>query len=144
MDHEQVLHWYTEQSGLNGRYRVLDIIDGAGPGVVRGRTVYRETSDFEHLQNTRYQYSPYLFEALLQVVGFHTAATDTTERRSMIPLEIGEMRFMRTCRAGEELTLEARLRTQDNNGSSWDARGVDAEGHTVMQIQGMRMQWVTD
>jgi NAD(P)-dependent dehydrogenase (short-subunit alcohol dehydrogenase family) len=144
MDHEQVLHWYTEQSGLNGRYRVLDIIDGAGPGVVRGRTVYRETSDFEHLHNARYQYSPYLFEALLQVVGFHGAATASTERRSMVPLEIGEMRFMRTCRAGEELTLEARMRTQDHNGCSWDARGVDDEGHTVMQIQGMRMQWVTD
>jgi 3-hydroxymyristoyl/3-hydroxydecanoyl-(acyl carrier protein) dehydratase len=144
MDHEQVLHWYTEQSGLDGRYRVLDIIDGSGPGVVRGRTVYRETSDFEHLHNARYQYSPYLFEALLQVVGFYGAATDSTERRSMVPLEIGEMRFMRTCRAGEELILEARMRTQDNNGCSWDARGVDDEGHTVMQIEGMRMQWVTD
>jgi malonyl CoA-acyl carrier protein transacylase len=144
MDHEQVLHWYTEQSGLDGRYRVLEVIYGAGPGVVRGRTVYRETSDFEHLRNARYQYSPYLFEALLQVVGFHGAATDTTEQRSMVPLEIGEMRFVRTCRAGEPVLLEARMRTQDHNGSSWDARGVDAEGHAIMQIQGMRMQWVTD
>ena len=43
---------------------VMEFLDGAGPGVVRGRTTYRETSDFANLRNARYQYSPYLFEAL--------------------------------------------------------------------------------
>ena len=144
MDHEQVLDWYKERSGLEGRYRVMESLDGAGPGVVRGRTTYRETRDFAHLRNARYQYSPYLFEALLQLVGFHIAATDPAERRSMIPLEIGEMRFVRTCRAGEQITLEARLRAQDDEGLTWDARGVDDQGRTIMQIHGMRMHWVTD
>jgi hypothetical protein len=62
----------------------------------------------------------------------------------MIPLEIGEMRFVRTCRAGEPITLEARMRAQDDAGLSWDARGVDDHGRTIMQIHGMRMHWVTD
>jgi hypothetical protein len=144
MDHEKVLEWYKERSGLEGRYRVMESLDGAGPGVVRGRTTCRETADFAHLRNARYQYSIYLFEALLQLVGFQIAATDPSERRTVIPLEIGEMRFSRTCRAGEQITLEARLRAQDNEGLSWDARGVDEQGRTIMQVCNMRMHWVTD
>ncbi|NTV44019.1 MAG: SDR family oxidoreductase, partial [Syntrophobacteraceae bacterium] len=89
VDQKKVLAWYKDRSGLEGRYRVLEFLDGAGPGVVRGRTTCRETHDFAHLRNTRYQYSPYLFEALLQLVGFCIAAMDPSERRSMIPLEIG-------------------------------------------------------
>jgi len=62
MDQKKVRAWYEERSGLVGRYRVMESIDGAGPGVVRGRTSYRETDDFAHLRNVHYQYSPYLFE----------------------------------------------------------------------------------
>jgi len=143
MGHQQVLAWYRERSGLEGRYRVMAQLDGAGPGVVRGRTICRETSDFANMSNARYQYSPYLFEALLQLVGFHLAATEPAERRSMIPLEIGEMSFVRPCRAGETVILEARLRSQDDTGRAWDARAIDGQGCTIMQVQGMRMHWVS-
>ena len=144
MDHKKVLKWYKDRSGLEGRYRVMEFLDGAGPGVVRGRTTYRETSDFANLRNARYQYSPYLFEALLQLVGFHIAAMDPSERRSMIPVEIGEMRFLRKCRVGEQITLEARMRAQDDEGLTWDARGIDDQGRTIMQVYGLRMHWVSD
>ncbi len=144
MDHKKVLKWYKDRSGLEGRYRVMEFLDGAGQGVVRGRTTYRETNDFANMKNARYQYSPYLFEALLQLVGFHIALTDPSERRSMIPMEIGEMRFLRKCRAGEQITLEARMRAQDDEGLSWDARGIDDQGRTIMQIYGIRMHWVSD
>ena len=144
MDHKQVLKWYKNHSGLEGRYRVIDLLDGAGPGVVRGRTIYRETSDFANLENARYQYSPYLLEALLQLVIFYIAAMDPSEQRSMIPTEIGEMRFVRSCRAGERVTLEARMRVQNEKGFAWDARGLDDQGHAIMQVHNMRMRWVSD
>jgi malonyl CoA-acyl carrier protein transacylase len=144
MDHKQVLKWYKNHSGLEGRYRVIDLLDGAGPGVVRGRTIHRETSDFANLENARYQYSPYLFEALLQLVIFYIAAIDPSERRSMIPTEIGEMRFLRPCRAGERVTLEARMRVQNEEGLAWDARGLDDQGRAIMQVHNMRMHWVSD
>jgi malonyl CoA-acyl carrier protein transacylase len=144
MDHKEVLKWYKDCSGFEGRYRVMEFLDGAGPGAVRGRTTYRETSDFANLRNARYQYSPYLFEAFLQLVGFHIAAMDPSERRSIIPMEIGEMRFLRKCRAGEQITIEARMRAQDDKGISWDARGIDDKGCTLMQIYGIRMQWVSN
>jgi len=144
MDHKKVLKWYKNHSGLEGRYRVIDLLDGAGPGVVRGRTIHRETSDFANLGNARYQYSPYLFEALLQLVVFYIAAMDPSERRSVIPTEIGEMRFVRPCRAGERVTLEARMRVQDEEGFAWDARGLDDQGRAIMQVHNMRMHWVLD
>jgi hypothetical protein len=144
MGHRKVLKWYKHRSGLEGRYRVMEFLDGAGPGVVRGGTTYRETSDFATLRNARYQYSPYLFEALLQVVNFYIVAMDPSERRSMIPMEIGEMRFLRKCRIGEQITLEARMRAQNDEGLVWDARGIDDQGRTIMQVYGIRMQWVSD
>jgi malonyl CoA-acyl carrier protein transacylase len=144
MDHKKVLKWYKDRSGLEGRYRVMEFLDGAGPGVVRGRTTYRKTSDFANLRNARYQYSPYLFEALLQLVNFYIIAMDPSERRSMIPMEIGEMRFLRKCQVGEQITLEARMRAQDDEGLAWDARGIDDQGRTIMQVYGLRMHWVAD
>jgi malonyl CoA-acyl carrier protein transacylase len=144
MGHTMVLSWYKEHSGLEGRYRVMEFLDGAGPGVVRGRTTYRESDDFSHLRNARYQYSPYLFEALLQLVAFHIAATDPSERRSIVPLEIGEMQFLRKCRSGEHITIEARMRTQDSKDLVWDARGMDDQGRIIMQVRNMGMHWVTE
>jgi len=144
MDHKQVLKWYKNRSGLEGRYRVIDNLDGAGPGVVRGRTIHREISDFANLGNARYQYSPYLFEALLQLAMFYIAAMDPSERRSMIPTEIGEMRFVRPCRAGERVTLEGRMRVQNEEGLAWDARGLDDQGRAIMQVHNMRMHWISD
>jgi acyl-CoA thioesterase FadM len=143
VSHEKVLKWYEDHTGLDGRYRVLEVIDGTGPGLVRGKTIYRETGDFAHLPAARYQYSPYLFEALMQLAGFHMLAMDPQDRRSILPTEIGEMRFLRQCRAGERITLEARLRVQDQASLTWDARGLDDQGRTIMQVRTMRLHWVS-
>jgi NAD(P)-dependent dehydrogenase (short-subunit alcohol dehydrogenase family) len=143
VNHEKVLKWYEDRTGLDGRYRVLEVIDGAGPGLVQGRTIYRETGDFAHLHDARYQYSPYLFEALMQLAGFHMLAMDPEDRRSMLPTEVGEMRFLRQCRPGEQMTLEARLRVQDQESLVWDARGLDDQGRTIMQVRALRMHRVS-
>jgi malonyl CoA-acyl carrier protein transacylase len=144
MNRKKVLKWYKDRSGLGGRYRVIEFLDGTGPGVIRGRTIYPETCDFANLVNVKYQYSPYLFEALLQLVCCHIAVTDPSEPRSMIPLEIGEMRCFRKVRTGEKITLEARLRAQDDEVLTWDTRGLDDQGETLMQIFGLQMKWISD
>jgi hypothetical protein len=143
VNREKVLKWYEERTGLDGRYRVLEFIDGSGPGVVRGRTIYRETGDFAHLPAARYQYSPYLFEALMQLAAFHMLVMDPQDRRLMLPTEIGELRFLRQCRVGEPITLEARLRVQDQESLVWDARGLDDQGRTIMQVRTMRLQRIS-
>ncbi|MDQ7788234.1 MAG: SDR family NAD(P)-dependent oxidoreductase [Thermodesulfovibrionales bacterium] len=144
MDHNKVLQWYADHSGFEGRYRVIDSLDGAGRGVVRGQTTCRQMSDFAHLQNAQYQYSPYLFEALMQLVGFYRAAMAPTLGQAMIPVEVGEMRFLRKCREGEQITLDARMRMEDEKGFVWDARGIDDQGRAIMQVYGMRMQRVSE
>ncbi|MDZ7667477.1 MAG: SDR family oxidoreductase [Desulfotignum sp.] len=144
MNRKKVLKWYKDRSGLGGRYRVIEFLDGTGPGVIRGRTIYPATCDFANLENVKYQYSPYLFEALLQLVCCHIAVTDPSEPRSMIPLEIGEMRCFRKVRVGEKITLEARLRAQDDEVLTWDTRGLDDQGETLMQIFGLQMKWILD
>ena len=144
MDHKKVLQWYADCSGFEGRYRVIDFIDGAGPGVVRGQTTCRQMNDFAHLRNAQYQYSPYLFEALMQLVGFYTAAMAPKQQQAMIPVEVGEMRFLRKFREGEQITLEARMRMEDEKGSVWHARGIDDQDRTIMQVYDMRMQKVSE
>jgi malonyl CoA-acyl carrier protein transacylase len=144
MNRKKVLKWYKDRSGLGGRYRVIEFLDGTGPGVIRGRTIYPETCDFANLVNVKYQYSPYLFEALLQLVCCHIAVTDPSEPRSMIPLEIGEMRCFRKVATGEKILLEARLRAQTDEVLTWDTRGLDDQGQTLMQISGLQMKWISD
>jgi len=144
MERAEVLDWYRDHSGLAGRYRVLERLDGAGPGVVRGQTICRQTDDFAGLTNAQFQYSPYLFEALLQLTGLYFAAMKQPAQQAMIPFEIGGMRFSRTCITGERITLEARLLAQNEQGVGWDARGLDEQGRTIMQIADLRMHWVAE
>lgn len=62
----------------------------------------------------------------------------------MIPAEIGEMRFYRQCRVGEPITLEARVRAQNEQGLTWNARVQDDPGRTIMQVSTVRMHWASD
>jgi hypothetical protein len=50
-----------------------------------------------------------------------------------------EMRFIGSARDGERYTLEARLRSHDDQGVTWDARALDEGGTAIMQIRSMRM-----
>jgi hypothetical protein len=77
------------------------------------------------------------------LAGFHMLAIDPQDRRSVLPTEIGEMQFLRPCRPGEEMTIEARLRVQDEESSAWDARGLDDQGRTIMQVRAMRLHWIS-
>lgn len=59
-------------------------------------------------------------------------------------LEIGEMRCFRKVGTGEKIMLEARLRTQTDEVLTWDTRGLDDQGETLMQISGLQMKWISD
>jgi ribose 5-phosphate isomerase len=80
----------------------------------------------------------------MQLVGFSIVAMAPMQRQAMIPVEVGEMRFSRKCREGEQITLEARMRMEDEKGFVWDARGIDDQGLTIMQVHGLRMQKVSE
>ena len=141
MDHKEVIKWYEERSDMKNRYRVIETLDGSAPGAIRGRMVYRAGIDFKAPRETNYQYSPYLLEALLQMVNFHIIMRDQAEQRSVIPLRIGRMLFRRRCADGEEVTLEARMREQDDEGITLDARAVARDGEVIMTVKNLGMGW---
>ena len=141
MDGAEVEQWYLDRTDLRGRYRVIEDLDGTADGAIRGRMIYRKSPDFADLRQTRYQYSPYLLEALMQVVNFYIVMRDPAQERSMIPYRIGEVTFSRKCIDGEELTLEARMRDQNEEGIRWNARAVDDQGNVVMQAKNLMMRW---
>jgi 3-hydroxymyristoyl/3-hydroxydecanoyl-(acyl carrier protein) dehydratase len=79
----------------------------------------------------------------MQLVGFYMLAVDPQDCRSILPTVIGEMRFLRQCRVGEQITLEARLRIRDQESLAWDARGLDNQGRTIMQVRAMLLHWIS-
>ena len=141
MDHDETLEWYQSRTDMQDRYRVIEDLEGTSAGAIRGRVVYRQGTDFAAPLKTRYQYSPYLLEALMQVVNFYIAMRDPDEPRSMIPYRIGEMMFFRKCASGEEITLEARMKSRDDKGITWNARALDETGRVLMNAKNIMMHW---
>jgi NAD(P)-dependent dehydrogenase (short-subunit alcohol dehydrogenase family) len=139
MEPHEIQESYEKRTGLKGRYRVLERIQGTGPGVVKGDMVYREQEDIAGFNRVRYQYSPYLLEALMHLFAFYPAIRPEEGDWDLIPAGMEEMRFARPARDGERCTLEARLSSHDDQGFKWDARAVGEDGVTIMQILSMRM-----
>jgi NAD(P)-dependent dehydrogenase (short-subunit alcohol dehydrogenase family) len=141
MRHAEVLDCYQNRTDLHGRYRILDEMYGTSHDTTLGLTTYREINDFAGATENRYQYSPYLLEALLQVVTFYIVMRDANEQRSAIPYEIGEIRFFDKCTPGQKITVEGRLRNRTEEGFSWDARGFDEKGRTLMFARNIMLRW---
>jgi len=132
--------FYKKYSNFGERYQVIQGLDGSSSGVIRGRTIFKQLDDFAGLAGARYQYSPYLLEAMKHLVNSHLLLRDEDVTATMIPFAIGEMRFSRTCRPGEEIVLEGRRRSEEGGESSWDVRAIDDAGQIIMTVQGLIMK----
>jgi len=139
-DKKGVLLFYKKYSNFGGRYQLLEALDGSGTGVIRGRTIFRQGEDFAGLNGVRCQYSFYLLEALQHLVNSYLLLRDEEVTAAMIPFGIGEMRFARACRPGEDIILEGRRRSHNSGGATWDIRAVDDAGHTIMTVTGLIMK----
>jgi hypothetical protein len=137
----EVREWYENRTSMEGRYRVMEALDGTGPGLITGSTVYREIDDFAGLTGVRYRYSPYLLEAVMHLVNFYIVMRDEAETRKMIPAGLGQMRFTRRCQPGEKVYLQARLAQEDARGYTWNAQARDEIGLLLMQVTGLEMKW---
>jgi hypothetical protein len=139
-DQKGMLLFYKKYSNFGGRYRLLEALDGSSSGVIRGRTFFNQVDDFAGLNGVHYQYPLYLLEALQHLVNSHLLLRDENVTAAMIPFGVGEMRFSRACRPGEEFVLEGRRRSQDSGESSWDIRAIDDAGHIIMTVKGLIMK----
>jgi acyl transferase domain-containing protein/NAD(P)H-dependent flavin oxidoreductase YrpB (nitropropane dioxygenase family)/NAD(P)-dependent dehydrogenase (short-subunit alcohol dehydrogenase family) len=139
MEPHEIQENYENRTGLRGRYRVIEKIYGTGPGIVKGGMVYKGQEDIAGLGMPRYHYSPYLLEALMHLLAFYAALRQESGSSNVLPAGMEEMRFTRPARNGERFTLEARLRSSDDQGFTWDARALDESNTPVMQVLSMRM-----
>lgn len=139
MEPSEITDSYEKRTGLKGRYRVLERMLGTGTGVIKGDMVYHEQEDMAGLERVRYRYAPYVMEAMMHLFAFYVALRPEEESWDLIPAGMEEMRFTRPVRDGERCTLEARLRSRDEQGFTWDARALDESGVTIMQVSSMRM-----
>jgi len=137
----EILEKYDRRSRLKGRYAVLHELDGTCEGAIRGRTIYRETEDFGAPLRTRYQNPPYVLEALMQMSNFYLFMRDKDEERLIIPYRLGELTFYRTCTDGQEITIEGRLKVQDDKGVIWDLRASDDKGDVIVYVRDMILRW---
>lgn len=137
---ERVLRFYRKYSDFGERYRLINALDGSSRGVIRGRITLNRPQDFARLKDVRYQYSPYLLEALQHLVNSYLLLREEEVVATMIPFGIGEMRFSRVCRPGEEIILEGRRLSHDGGGAIWDIRAVDDAGQIIMTVKDLIMK----
>jgi acyl dehydratase len=107
--------------------------------MMKGVMVYREEEDMAGLGRVHYLFPPYLLEALMHLFAFYPANRQEQGTWNLIPAGMEEMRFTRPARHGERFTLEARLRSQDDKGFTWDGRAVDESNTEILRVLSMRM-----
>ncbi len=144
LGNDEVLEKYAKRSELQGRYRVIHEIDGSSPTGVHGRIMYRHTDDFAAPMKTRYQFAPYLLEALLHLAPFYVMIHDEKEEKSTIPYRIGEVQYFGEPRDGETVTIEGRLKHRDDEGITWDSRAIDEQGRTLMYARDVLFRWFSE
>jgi hypothetical protein len=140
MLHEMVLKCYRELSDMKNRYAVMEELEGAGQSAIRGRFRHRLQADFA-AGNAAYQYSPYVLEALLHLPFFHVVMREQGSKKFLIPKSLGELAWTRPGRNEERLTLEGRLKREDEAGVTFDARALDDAGTPVMQVRDLVLRW---
>jgi hypothetical protein len=138
---EEMLKYYGAYSELKERYRMAGELDGTGAHGIRGHIVYHEGEDFNHTEHPRYQFSPYLLEAMFHLAFLHAHIREQDQERAAIPVGIDHMWFDRKCLEGEKIQVHGRLKTSDQGGTTWDIMAFDQSGSGLMWLRGLRMQW---
>ncbi len=137
-----LLRQYENLTAQTGRYRVIQEVAGTSADSIRGTMLYRLSHDIAGT-SAPLSTSPYLLEALMQLVLFHGLLRPGDKALGLLPVGIGSMRFARLCQDAEVLTLEARLREVTSSMQVWDACAFDAKAQPLMQVEGLIMRALT-
>lgn len=139
---DDLLRHYENLTAQTGRYRVIQEVAGTSADSIKGTMLYRQSTDVAGTSAPLHT-SPYLLEALMQLVLFHGLLRQVDKGLGLLPVGINSLRFARLCRDGETLTLEAHLRSSAPSRQIWDACGFDNEGRPVMLVEGLIMRSLT-
>ncbi len=141
LDEEQMTRLYRRMTGFGKRYQVLNGLSWTESGVAASIFVERDSRDFRDFQNTNYQNSPYLLEAVLHLAGFFAARStpDSDHILAVVPAEIGEIAFARKAESGEALDVRVALREASGERFVFDGHCCDRAGFDLIQVRGLCM-----
>jgi len=137
----EVLAIYEANTGQTERYRMIDELLGATPERIAATMTYRISQDVAGT-SAPFAYSPYLLEALMQLVFMQRLVCGGAERVQPLPVGIGKLAVARRCVDGEPLRLEASLREDNLGHQLWDACGFSAGGEPLMCVEGLAMRFI--
>jgi len=139
---QEIKKRYEQYSNLTDRYQVLETITKSDKNIIQGTMLYPDVNDFSKELPSSFHYPHYLLEALMQISLFFTNFKNTDNPRTMVPVAMDNISFSRNCRSGEELFLDGKLKSQNENGTTWDMCGIDKNGLAIMKVIGLQMKWV--
>ncbi len=131
---------YLNQSGFGPRYRVIERIEGTGPGLIRGLMFYPDSRDFAGASKAAPSYPLYLLEGLTQLMGFYPLLRREVDKLDMFPVGMEALELGRDCTPGRRLELHARLRQRSGPVLTWDALAADASGEVIMIATGYTLK----
>ena len=132
---------YAENTGQNGCYRIVDMIQGTGPGRIGGRVVYPGEADFAGLAPVSTVYPVYLLEAMMQLALFHDLIREGGNPHAPLPVRIQELKLGQGCAPGQVALIRAVRSHEDDKGVTWDAQAVDEQGLVLLQALGITLGW---
>ncbi|NTV42187.1 MAG: SDR family NAD(P)-dependent oxidoreductase, partial [Syntrophobacteraceae bacterium] len=141
MEKNEIVDWYEKRSDMKGLYRVLEHIGGHGPGIISGRMIPPDAPHFSFANTPKFHYPPYALEGLMQLCSYYVVMRDESEERAMIPAGIGSVRWFGTHGDGSPITLQARLKREDDQGLVWDAMASQEDGDPLLELSDLHMQW---
>jgi NAD(P)-dependent dehydrogenase (short-subunit alcohol dehydrogenase family) len=141
LSRERLEKLYAEKTGQSGRYRIVDLIQGTGPGRIGGRVVYPSGADFAGVSPGSTVYPFYLLEAMMHLSVFHDEVRAGGNAHVPLPVRIDEIRLGRSCLPGQVALVRAVRSHVDDRGATWDAQAVDEQGGVLLQALGITLVW---
>ena len=144
VDAKTLLELYNH-TGLQGRYRVLQQISLLAPDLASALARIPTLPDFADGPLQKYQFEPYALESIFQLIAFQTSLLQlpSEEANVLIPYAVDEILLDRRCAPGDELPVQARRRSRNEQGTVWDALVLDLDGNAVLSATGVNLRWVT-
>lgn len=136
---EEMAAYYARPPVMGHRYQVLTSVTALGPQAIRGLAGYRQGEDMAGQGMARYQYPPYLLEAMLHLINFHWSERQPQRRRLLFPLSLRELSWHGWPREGSEVVVEARRLHVSDMGQEWEGQILSPEGQVLLRAGGLQL-----
>ncbi len=125
---------YAKNTGLTGRYRVLDTIGAWDKTTIQATMIYPDINDFNETATPRVCFPVYILEALMQLPNFHSGLNQPDEPLIYLPIGFLQLKFSGICNPGDRIHLYAERQPSDAGGVVWSGKGVSNKGALILEL----------